>query len=83
VDGQRVRGGGMGDSGIGLNQVPPQMIERIEIVKGPSSVLYGSDALAGVVNIITKPAPDKTIYGFEAGYGTFGTIWNIYTGDQR
>ncbi len=72
-DGQRVKGNGMGDYGIGLNQIPPQMIERIEIVKGPSSVLYGSDALAGVVNIITKPAPDKTIYGFEADYGTHET----------
>jgi len=73
VDGQRVKGGGMGEYGIGVNQVPPQMIERIEIVKGPSSVLYGSDALAGVVNIITKSAPDKPICGFEATYGSHDT----------
>ncbi len=73
VDGQRVKGGGMGDYGIGLNQVPIQMIEKIEIVKGPSSVLYGSDALGGVVNIITKPAPERTIYGLEVGYGSYDT----------
>lgn len=73
IDGERVRGEGMGDSGIGLNQIPPQMIEKIEVVKGPSSVLYGSDALAGVVNIITKPTPDRTIYGFEGGYGSYWT----------
>ncbi len=72
-DGQRVKSGGMGEYGIGLNQVPPQMIQRIEIVKGPASVLYGSDALVGVVNIITKAAPDKTIYGFEADYGSYYT----------
>ena len=73
IDGQRVMGGGMGEYGFGLNQIPPQMIQRIEIVKGPNSVLYGSDAIAGVVNIITKPAPNKTIYGFEAGYGSHYT----------
>jgi outer membrane receptor for ferrienterochelin and colicins len=73
IDGERVRGEGMGDSGIGLNQIPPQMIEKIEIVKGPSSALYGSDAIAGVVNIITKRVPDKTTYGFEAGYGSHHT----------
>ena len=73
IDGERVRGEGMGDSGIGLNQIPPQMIQRIEIVKGPGSVLYGSDALAGVVNIITKPAPERTIYGLEGAYGTYWT----------
>ena len=37
-----------------LNCIPLSAIERVEIVKGASSVLYGSDALAGVINIITK-----------------------------
>ena len=83
VDGDRVMGGGMGEYGFGLNQIPPQMIEKIEIVKGPSSVLYGSDAIAGVVNIITKPAPDKTIYGFEADYGSHHTNMEyIYWGTK-
>ncbi len=61
VDGQRVMGsgqsGGMGEYGIGLNQVPVSLIERIEVVKGPGSALYGSDAMAGVINIITRKAP--------------------------
>ncbi len=82
-DGQRVRSEGMGEYGIGLNQIPPQMIEKIEIVKGPASVLYGSDALVGVVNIITKPAPDKTIFGFEADYGSYYTNMEyIYWGTR-
>jgi len=38
----------------GLNGIPTEMIERIEVIKGPSSTLYGSEAVAGVVNIITK-----------------------------
>ncbi len=35
-------------------------IERIEVIRGPGSFLYGSNALAGVINIITRPIPDKT-----------------------
>jgi outer membrane receptor for ferrienterochelin and colicins len=38
----------------GLNGINPAMIERIEILKGPSSTLYGSEAMGGVVNVITK-----------------------------
>ncbi len=83
-DGERVRGEGMGDYGFGLNQIPPQMIEKIEIVKGPSSVLYGSDALVGVVNIITKPAPERTIYGFEGDYGShFTNMEHLYWGTKK
>jgi outer membrane receptor for ferrienterochelin and colicins len=40
----------------GLNGINPALIERIEIIKGPSSTLYGSDAMAGVINVITKDA---------------------------
>ncbi len=38
----------------GLNGINPALIERIEIIKGPSSTLYGSDAMAGVINVILK-----------------------------
>ncbi|MBK6634150.1 MAG: TonB-dependent receptor plug domain-containing protein [Chitinophagaceae bacterium] len=43
-----------GDTRESLGQVDINSIERIEIVEGPMSVSYGSDALAGVINIITK-----------------------------
>jgi outer membrane receptor for ferrienterochelin and colicins len=43
-----------GDTRESLNQIDINTIERIEIVEGPMSVSYGSDALAGVINIITK-----------------------------
>ena len=83
VDGQRVKGGGMGEYGYGLNQVPLEMIERIEIVKGPASALYGSDAMAGVVNIITRPVPDRTIWGGQAVYGSHDTqIYSLYGGTK-
>lgn len=41
-----------------LNTIDPNAIERIEVVRGPTSVLYGSDALGGTVNIITKRRTD-------------------------
>ncbi len=75
VDGQRVMGcgqsGGMGEYGIGLNQIPVNMIERIEVVQGPASVLYGSDAVTGVINIITKQIPKKPEGGAGASYGWY------------
>lgn len=48
--------------------VDPAMIERVEVIKGPASVLYGSDAIGGAINIITKKNGDKKLQG-EASVG--------------
>ncbi|MCP4808685.1 MAG: TonB-dependent receptor [Proteobacteria bacterium] len=58
VDGQRVVGREGG--AIDLSRYPLESVERIEIVKGAGSVLYGSDAMGGVVNIITR-RPDEDL----------------------
>ena len=44
-----------------LDRIPASMIERVEIIKGPMSVLYGADAVGGVINIITKK-PKKGLH---------------------
>ena len=49
-------------------------IERIEILRGPQSTLYGSDALGGVVNIITKKGQGKPKFSLSSVTGSYGTI---------
>jgi outer membrane receptor for ferrienterochelin and colicins len=75
IDGQRAMGcgqsGGMGEYGIGLNQLPVSMIDRIEVVKGPGSAIYGSDAITGVINIITKKISDKPTGWAGTAYGWY------------
>ena len=62
IDGKRIHGDVGGENDLGL--IDPHNIEKIEIVKGAQSALYGSDAMAGVINIITKksltPDPSPT-----------------------
>lgn len=51
----------------GLEQVPTIMVERIEVIKGGASALYGASAVGGVVNVITK-RPSRTAASLEASY---------------
>ena len=60
VDGVRMVG--QKDGVIDLSRLPIENIARIEVVKGPASALYGSDALGGVIHIITK-TPDEPLSG--------------------
>lgn len=57
LNGRRVVNGGTGaNSSVDLNMIPVAMIERIEVLRDGASSIYGADAVAGVVNIITKKA---------------------------
>jgi len=60
IDGKRIHGDVGGENDLGL--IDPHNIEKIEIVKGAQSALYGSDAMAGVINIITKKHTEKGLY---------------------
>ncbi len=75
VDGRPVNNTALGAAN--LSEIPAENIERIEIMRGPSSALYGANALGGVVNIITKKATEaKPQTEIRLNYGNFGTALN-------
>ena len=53
--------------------IPMQQVGRMEIVRGPTSSSYGSDAIGGVIQLFTRKGEGPTKYYADAGYGTFGT----------
>lgn len=71
VDGRPVNVGSVGTAD--LSMYPADQIERIEVIRGPASVLYGAGAMAGVVNIISKDPPEKLTTDVDASYGTKNT----------
>ncbi len=62
-----------GDRGGIWGGMPVRAIERIEIIRGPGSAIYGADAFGGVINILTKTANDIVEDEVGAGYGSFNT----------
>lgn len=71
IDGVRINPGTIG--GASIQNIDTSIIERIEVVRGPRSTLYGSDAIGGVINIITKRVKDKTTYSAAVGGGRYNT----------
>lgn len=71
IDGVEINPATLG--GAAIYNIRPELIERIEIVKGPRSALWGSDAIGGVLNIITRVAEDDAAWSFSAGGGSFDT----------
>lgn len=61
----------------GLNGIPNSLVERIEVVKGPGSSLYGSEAMGGIINVITKN-PSKAA---SISADIFATTWKEYNID--
>ena len=62
VDGQRHVAGDLTTNAVDINSIPPALVDRVEVVTGGASAIYGSDAVSGVVNIILK----KKFEGFQA-----------------
>ena len=54
VDGKRHVGGDAGNAAVDLNSIPAALVERVEVITGGASAIYGSDAVSGVVNILLK-----------------------------
>jgi outer membrane receptor for ferrienterochelin and colicins len=61
----------------GLNGIPVSLIERIEIMKGPASSLYGSEAMGGIINIITRDPECAPKFSIDLS----GTSWQEFSGD--
>ncbi len=72
VDGFRLNAPDL--SGADLSSIPLDQVERIEIIRGPGSVMYGDGAVGGVINIITKKGKGKPALNLYTSYGTFGTF---------
>jgi len=71
VDGRPVNVASVGKTD--LSMFPVDQIERIEVIRGPGSVLYGAGAMAGVVNIVTRDPPQQLQTDLSASYGTKNT----------
>lgn len=69
-----------GDNHTVWGEFPVHSISRIEVIRGPGSALYGADAFAGVINVITKTAEDNNGLNAGIGVGSFDTqnVWLNY-----
>ncbi len=59
---------------INWNRIDPENVEKIEVIKGPVSALYGSNGMSGVVNIITKEPSNLNGGDVSVSYGTYNTV---------
>lgn len=71
IDGLRVSS--VANGGATWAYIPMQQIGRMEIVRGPTSSSYGSDAIGGVIQLFTRKGEGPTKFYADAGYGTYGT----------
>jgi len=80
LNGRRFVPGGSGaDASVDLNSIPSAAIERIEVLKDGASAIYGSDAIGGVVNLITRKRFNGTEVSGYAGTSTHldGTVYDL------
>ncbi len=71
IDGVRIGSPTLGE--VSWQYLPTEQIERIEIVRGPHSSLYGADAIGGVIQIFTRQGKEGFRGGASAGYGSHNT----------
>lgn len=75
INGVPVSDPSVNDNYFDLNFISTEQVERIEILKGGQSTLYGSDAVTGVINIITRKSGSTGLhYDFSAAAGSYGTL---------
>lgn len=71
IDGVQVSDPSAPGGGFDFSTLDPNGIERVEVLRGPQAVLYGSDAIGGVINVITKSGGDGFGGSASAEYGAF------------
>jgi outer membrane receptor protein involved in Fe transport len=77
VDGQRHVAGDLTTNAVDVNSIPTALVDRVEVVTGGASAIYGSDAVSGVVNIILKKRFEGIQVDAQAGtYDGFGDKYN-------
>lgn len=74
VDGVRVNNPSEFSSQFGIQHVMLDMIERVEVLRGPQSGIYGADAVAGVIAITTRRGSGEPDFRLTGGYGTYDTL---------
>ncbi len=72
VNGRRYVSGIAGSSAVDFNTIPTELIERVEVVTGGASAIYGSDALAGVINVILNDDFEGVRVGYQFGEADAG-----------
>ena len=86
IDGVRVGNPTSTDGSVDFGNLSAVDVERIEILRGPQSALYGSDAMGGVINIITRKGgktPHRSVTLEGGSYGTLSTRASMSGGDDR
>lgn len=74
LNGRPIRDAGQGGvNGDLYSSFPIELIQQIEVIRGPGSVLYGTNAFAGVINIVTRDPPEKVTTKVSVSYGSFET----------
>lgn len=77
IDGVRVNDPAQANGEFDSSVIAPSLIDRIEVLRGPQSALYGSDAIGGVVNIITKRGRGQPSYSLGVEAGSHGTVSTV------
>jgi outer membrane receptor protein involved in Fe transport len=79
VNGQRHVAGDAGDTAVDLNTIPAALVDRVDVITGGASAIYGSDAVTGVINIILKDNFEGYEFNIEGGSPLNGNYGQNYS----
>lgn len=79
VNGKRHVAGDAGDTAVDLNSIPPALVNRVEVITGGASAIYGSDAVTGVINVILKDDFEGYEFNMQAGAPLEGKYGQNYS----